>query len=46
MKELEAGWYKIGGNPEPESMSLLYGGHADISLLFCARYEKNLQNDT
>ena len=37
---------KKWGNPDPESMDLLYGGHSHISLLFWDRHWNNLQNDT
>ena len=33
------------GNPDPESMDLLYGGQSHISLLFWDRHLNNLQND-
>ena len=36
---------KKWGNPDPESMDLLYGGQSHISLLFWDRHLNNLQND-
>ena len=34
MSEFEVNLLKKWGNPDPESIDLLYGGHPDMSLLF------------
>ena len=43
MSEIWSQLEKNLGNPDPESMDLLYGGQSHISLLFWDRHLNNLQ---